>query len=61
MGARIRLPRFWSGPASRACPRSRPGHLTRRELDVLALLGEGLRNTEIADRLFISGAVVRWG
>src|SRR4029077_3249474 len=27
MAARIRLPRFWSGPASCACPRGAEGHL----------------------------------
>jgi DNA-binding CsgD family transcriptional regulator len=37
---------------------SNPAALTDRELDVLALLGEGLRNVEIAERLVISAKTV---
>ena len=33
--------------------------LTERELEVISLLGEGLRNKQIADRLFISEVTVR--
>jgi DNA-binding NarL/FixJ family response regulator len=43
------LPR---GP--RPATRSNPAHLTAREVEVLGLLVDGLRNAEIADRLFLS-------
>ncbi len=33
--------------------------LTERELEVVALMGEGLRNKQLADRLFISEGTVR--
>jgi DNA-binding CsgD family transcriptional regulator len=38
--------------------RESPDNLTRREQEVVALLAEGLRNTEIAQRLFISSWTV---
>jgi DNA-binding CsgD family transcriptional regulator len=42
----------------RAATRANPGGLTGRELDVLELLSEGLRNREIAARLYLSEKTV---
>jgi DNA-binding CsgD family transcriptional regulator len=51
-GARA-IPR---GPHART--RANPAHLTARELEILPLLAAGLRNAEIADRLFLSPKTV---
>jgi DNA-binding CsgD family transcriptional regulator len=45
-----------SGP--RPSTRSNPAGLTGRELEVLALLGQGLRNADIAERLVVSPKTV---
>jgi DNA-binding CsgD family transcriptional regulator/tetratricopeptide (TPR) repeat protein len=47
------LPR---GP--RASTRENPAGLTARELEVLALVAQGLRNADVADRLFVSEKTV---
>ena len=52
MGAHA-IPR---GP--RSGTRQNPAGLTGRELEVLTLLGEGLRDAEIADRLVVSPKTV---
>jgi DNA-binding CsgD family transcriptional regulator len=49
----VRVPR-----GRRAATRSHPAGLTAREAEVLALLGDGLRNAEIGRRLFISAKTV---
>jgi len=42
----------------RAATRANPGHLTDRQLEVLALLAEGSTNAEIAARLYLSPRTV---
>jgi DNA-binding CsgD family transcriptional regulator len=51
------LPVRRRGP--QAATRSHPAGLTRREAEVLALIALGLRNAEIAERLFLTPKTVR--
>ncbi|WP_029138735.1 response regulator [Nakamurella lactea] len=47
-------------PAASAGPTDQsPDGLTKRELEVVALIGQGLTNSEIARRLFVSEATVK--
>jgi DNA-binding NarL/FixJ family response regulator len=48
--------RFQRGP--RATTRAHPAGLTRRESEILELLGQALSNPEIGERLFVSPKTV---
>ena len=49
-----------NGPGKQARPPTAlPGNLTAREAEVLALIGEGLSNREIGERLFLGQATVK--
>ncbi|MGH2615814.1 MAG: LuxR C-terminal-related transcriptional regulator [Thermomicrobiales bacterium] len=50
------LPPVRRGP--RVSTRAHPAGLTRREAEVLALVDAGLRNAEIADRLYVTSKTV---
>jgi DNA-binding CsgD family transcriptional regulator len=50
------LPALRRGP--RATTRAHPAGLTRREAEVLALVAAGLRNAEIAERLYLTPKTV---
>lgn len=53
------ISQFAAQPARRVTPHPQLGTLTEREHEILGLVGEGLNNEEIAERLVISPATAR--
>jgi DNA-binding NarL/FixJ family response regulator len=49
----------WAGLYGAPRPRTRTGHLTRREIEVLTLVSSGLSNATIAARLVVSEQTVK--
>lgn len=56
---RTLISEFATRPARAAKPHPQLGALTEREREIVGLVGEGLNNDEIAERLFISPATAR--